>query len=147
MSQNPRLRRTLTLRITGMAVMAACCCLATCPGWSQDPDQAERDRVIKLYSSIQWQKGPTKGQLGQQAEIQIPEGYQFAGQAGAAIWMEISQNPPDPSLLGVMTPIDGVGEWFLTFSFSDIGYVKDDEKSQLDANAIVAKNSPKKCGL
>lgn len=32
----------------------------------------------------------------------------------------------------------GDGNWFLMFSFDDIGYVKDDEKSSLDADGILS---------
>ena len=130
-------RRRRLLRLQCLIVIVAVGCLAVAPaGAQQPPDKAQQDRMVQLYKSIQWQAGPIKGQLGGMAEIQVPAGYKFTGQAGAAKWMELNENPPDPTLLGIIVPADGA-DWFLSFSFRDVGYVKDDEKGKLDANAIL----------
>src|SRR5262249_40219784 len=51
------------------------------------------------------------------------------------IWNELTHNPPDHNELGVLTPIDP--DWSISFEFDDIGYVKDDEKDKLDADALL----------
>ncbi len=50
--------------------------------------------------------------------------------------MELAQNMPDPTLLGVMLPTDQVG-WFLTFAYKDVGHVADDEQGSLNADEIL----------
>ena len=88
-------------------------------------------------SGINWQVGPAIGKLGNVAEIKVPEGYRFSGQDGVRRFMELTQNPVGGNELGVMLPPDGAGEWFVVFEFNRIGYVKDNEKDALDADAIL----------
>ena len=104
---------------------------------SKEPTPAELERLRKLYQSIVWQKGPSLGKLGNMAEIQVPEGYQFTGKQGAMTWMELNQNPPDPLIEGVMMPSTHSLNWFFSFSYHDTGHVPDDEKDSLDASAIL----------
>jgi uncharacterized membrane-anchored protein len=88
-------------------------------------------------SGIEWQEGPTTGQLGEIARIQVPEGYRFTGRDGVRRFMELTQNPVSGDELGVLVS-PGDDNWFVIFEFNPIGYVKDDEKGDLDANAILA---------
>jgi uncharacterized membrane-anchored protein len=59
----------------------------------------------------------------------------FAGQEGVATWMELNQNPNNPKNLGVLMPESG--NFYLVFSYDNIGYVSEDERANLDANAIL----------
>jgi uncharacterized membrane-anchored protein len=86
---------------------------------------------------IDWQVGPAIGKLGDVAEITVPEGYRFAGSDGVRKFMELTQNPVGGNELGVILPPEGAGEWFVVFEFNRIGYVKDNEKDALDADAIL----------
>lgn len=89
--------------------------------------------------AIDWQDGPSTGNLDV-AEINIPEGYRFTGRAGAKRFMELTQNPPTGNELGVLIPNakdDNSPFWFVVFEFQDVGYIKDDEKDKLDANALL----------
>ncbi len=90
-------------------------------------------------SDIPWQTGPGVGRLGDIAEIQIPEGYHFAGRDGVKRFLELTQNPASGGELGVLLPPgnDGGPPWFVVFTFSPIGYVRDDDKNELDAEAIL----------
>ena len=85
---------------------------------------------------IKWQKGPTRAKLGTVAEVDIPEGYQFADADDTRRTLEMMRNPTDGSELGLIAPT-GEDDWFVTFEFSDVGYVKDDEKDKLDADAML----------
>ncbi len=49
--------------------------------------------------------------------------------------MEFYENPVNGTELGFLAPIEE--DWFLVFEFDDIGYVKDEEKDELDADAIL----------
>jgi len=93
----------------------------------------------KPASSIHWEDGPTVGKLGDIAQITIPEGYQFTGKEGAAKVMELTENPASGRELGVVVPIREKGQrgWFVIFEFDATGYVKDEEKDKLDADAIL----------
>ncbi|MCI0354172.1 MAG: DUF2167 domain-containing protein [Acidobacteria bacterium] len=88
---------------------------------------------------IDWQDGPTEGELGEVAKIKIPEGYRFTGKAGTQKFMDLTQNPASGRELGIIVPATEGNEdfWFIIFEFDDIGYVKDDEKDELDADAIL----------
>jgi uncharacterized membrane-anchored protein len=88
--------------------------------------------------AITWQTGPGSGQLGNVARIQIPEGYRFAGREGVRRFMELTENPVSGGELGVVVPPESGDEmWFVVFEFNSIGYVKDDEKNELDPNGIL----------
>jgi uncharacterized membrane-anchored protein len=87
---------------------------------------------------IEWQEGPGTGQIGAIAQINIPEGFRFAGKDGVRRFLELTENPSSGNELAVMvSPSTGGEPWFVIFEFNQIGYVKDDEKDQLDANAIL----------
>ncbi|MGH9602647.1 MAG: DUF2167 domain-containing protein [Terriglobales bacterium] len=88
---------------------------------------------------IDWQDGPTEGELGDVARIKIPQGYRFTGKAGTQKFMDMTQNPSSGRELGIIIPASENNEdfWFVIFEFDDIGYVKDDEKDKLDADDIL----------
>src|SRR5260370_4429716 len=62
----------------------------------------QQDAAPKV--KIDWQDGPTVGKLGDLAEIKVPEGYRFAGADVARKFLELTQNPPRGSELGVLIP-------------------------------------------
>jgi uncharacterized membrane-anchored protein len=70
----------------------------------------------------------------------IPAGYRFTGAEGTKIFMELTENPSSDSELGVLwAPGDSTsGGWWVVFSYDESGYVKDDEKDELDADAILS---------
>lgn len=95
------------------------------------PELLERIRQIE---SIGWKHGPTTGDI-KHATINVPEGAMFADGAGARKYLELNHNPTNGEELGMVAAEDLT--WFVIFDFSDIGYVKDDEKDEIDANAIL----------
>jgi uncharacterized membrane-anchored protein len=79
------------------------------------------------------------GKLGNLAEIEVPEGYLFTEKAGAQKLLELTHNIPNGNEVGALVP-EGEEEseqWFVIFEFSETGYIKDDEKDELDADAIL----------
>jgi len=88
---------------------------------------------------LQWQHGPLAANLGDSASIQVPEGYVFLSAADTRTFMEINENPTSGNELGLIMPASEEGpHWFAVFEFHDSGYIKDDEKDALDADAILA---------
>jgi uncharacterized membrane-anchored protein len=96
--------------------------------FAQQKEASNLDRV-------KWQKGPGAGRLGDLAEVRIPEGYVFADGDDTRILMEAMHNPISGIELGFLAPTDS--DWFLVFEFEDTGYIKDDEKNSLDAEAML----------
>lgn len=84
---------------------------------------------------VKWLEGPATAELGTLAEIKVPEGYVFAGAADCRRLLEAMGNLIGGHELGFLAPKDD--NWFVVFEFSDIGYVKDDEKDELDADDIL----------
>jgi len=95
------------------------------PGLAQkDPEQAKRE-----LASLQWQKGPGSGKIANKAEIAIPDNYVFLDEKNTRRFLELTGNPPRD---GHYTYAPLSLAWFAIFSFSDTGYVKDDEKINPD---------------
>jgi uncharacterized membrane-anchored protein len=95
---------------------------------------------------IDWVDGPINARLGDIAEIKVPAGYRFTGKDGTRKFLELTQNPPGGNELGTVIPITSAsdnaeskdsGFWFVIFEFSEVGYVKDDDRDKLDADALL----------
>jgi uncharacterized membrane-anchored protein len=87
------------------------------------------------FEGVTWQKGPSVGDLGTNAQVQVPAGYLFVGAKDTRTIMEANHNPITGREMGFVAP---AGEdWFAVFEFDDVGYVKDDEKDSLDATALL----------
>jgi uncharacterized membrane-anchored protein len=86
---------------------------------------------------IEWQAGPMAAPLGDQAEIQLPEGFLYTGPKCTKAFMELNQNPVSGRELGIVVPADTNATWFALYVFDESGYVKDDEKDKLDADKIL----------
>lgn len=84
---------------------------------------------VKSVDELPWQVGPTKGDLGNNATIVVPDGYAFLQPDGVREFNKLSQNP-DPGMAQYLLAKNDLS-WIAFFSFDKIGYVKDNEK--LDA--------------
>ena len=91
---------------------------------------------MPMMPEINWTNGPTEGHLGSIATIKVPQGYKFIGQDQTRAFAKLTGNLPDPSDQGVITSVAPEG-WFLVFAWAGVGYVKDDEKTALDADPIL----------
>jgi uncharacterized membrane-anchored protein len=107
-------------------------CLAIVPARAADEPAAQPN---PLLSQIDWTKGPAKAELKSLAEVQVPEGFMFTGSKGTQKLLEAMGNPTSGSELGFLAPTSLV--WFVVFEFSDVGYVKDDDKDKLDADKML----------
>lgn len=98
-------------------------------------DLRGQDKDAPAAPQIKWQPGPSVAELGGIAEISVPGGYVFAGPKDTRTIMEALQNPTSGDELGFLAPSGE--DWFVVFEFLDTGYVRDDEKNSLDADAIL----------
>jgi uncharacterized membrane-anchored protein len=84
---------------------------------------------------VKWQEGPSVANLADTAEVRVPAGYVFAGANDTRKIMEANHNPTTGKEVGFVAPADQ--EWFAVFEFHDVGFVRDDEKNSLDADALL----------
>lgn len=107
----------MTRLMLALCMAVAACLLPMAPAIAQD----ESDPV----SQLPWQHGPTVGRIGDRATIKVPKGYAFLDAAATRRFNELLENPPTAVDEYVIAP-DNL-DWIAFFSFSEIGYVKDDE--------------------
>jgi uncharacterized membrane-anchored protein len=106
--------------------------LGVMPAGAQGGD----DQVHPLLSAgVDWVKGPAVAPIGSLAEIRVPEGFMFTGAKGTQTILEMNGNPVSGDELGFIAPTSMV--WSAVFEWSDVGYVKDDEKDVLDAEDLL----------
>lgn len=99
----------------------------------QQIDPALKAKVEQFEHSIQ--AGPTTGQLGSVAKIEVPAGMGFTGKAGTTKYLELTQNIPSGQEVGFVAPDDR--SWFVVFEYDSSGHVKDDDKDALDADKLL----------
>lgn len=102
------------------------------------PEQqaAELKKLNEMVESFGWTR-QGKGNIGGMAEIVIPQGYRFTDGKGAKKMLEFYGNPPSDRYLGMLAT-ENFQEHSIIFEFDDIGYVKDDEKNDLDADELLS---------
>lgn len=80
---------------------------------------------VDPIDKLNWQKGPTTVLVGSNAQMNLPSGYRFLDAGESKKFMELTQNLSSGDEY-VLAPDDF--SWWTVFTFSDVGYVKDDEK-------------------
>ncbi len=123
-----------------LAVTVLCVCALIVVGQSRkrpSPSPSPVDQFSwENFEGVSWQKGPSVGDLGGNAQVKVPQGYVFVGSADTRTIMEANHNPITGREMGFVAP---AGEdWFAVFEFDDVGYIKDDEKDSLDASALLS---------
>jgi uncharacterized membrane-anchored protein len=108
--------------------------LSTCLWLIGGPEAVGQDMKARL-DKVRWQQGPAIANLGTIAQVRLPEGYVFAGGDDTRLLMEAMHNPPNGQELGFIAPTST--DWYVVFEFDEVGYVKDDEKNSLDADAML----------
>jgi uncharacterized membrane-anchored protein len=104
-------------------------CLADEAPASQDAAQAELHQKL---GALHWVNGPQKVQLFGNSSLQVPADYLFLDQAETAKLQALQHNLSSGKEY-FFAPKGG--SWEVFFSYSDDGYVKDDEK--IDAAALL----------
>jgi uncharacterized membrane-anchored protein len=89
---------------------------------------------------IPWADGPVIGGLGTVAEVEVPTFCRYTDADGAKMFMEATENTASGSELAILLCTDPQADsvmWFVVFSFEKSGYVRDDERTSLDALGIL----------
>ncbi len=135
------------LRVPGLAPGLAPGRAATSAPDLQSQDDAAKGTPLedhaeakaRFLAAIEAKEGPFVGDLGTMAEIDVPEGFAFAGAKGTQRFLEMNENTTSGNEVGLLFPWrEGAGTWFVCFTFRDTGYIKDDEKNALDADKLLA---------
>lgn len=108
------------------------CLFVACWTVQGAPDPPKKESPLE---KINWVKGPGKGSLKNLAEINVPPGYMYTDAQGTQLLLRMMGNPTHGKELGFLAPTSMV--WFVVFEFSAIGYVKDDDKNKLNADAML----------
>ena len=99
------------------------------------PLYAQNESANAIIEQVNWQPGPSIASMDKIAEIRIPGGYVFANGKDTKLLMDAMGNPPTDKEIGFFSP--ETMDWYVAFDFDVIGYVKDDEKSSLDSDAML----------
>jgi len=114
----------------GLALAAALAATLAAPAAAR-PGQM----VSQQFPGLDWQRGPATARVGSQAEIHVPRRHVFCGPNDAAKLMEMCGNPRSGLEAGAVC--DDEGDWILLFEWEDVGFVRDDEKDELDADRML----------
>jgi len=141
MAHNPgtRTRRDVST-LTVAALVAALGAALPARTFAQERGSDPRS----IFNSIEWTWGEKEVDIGNIGEFTIPDGCRYTDAAGARTFLELTQNPPSGREQGLLF-CGEVGErtgakqpWFVVFTFDPSGYVRDDDRKELDAGKILA---------
>ena len=104
---------------------------------TEETTQEPMSEAEKQYRDIAWQGPGTDASLGAEAHIMVPEGYRFTDRKGTQTLMQLYGNLLTDWEQGYVEPENENETWFVVFEYENSGHVKDDEKSDLDADAIM----------
>lgn len=136
----------LALRSHWVLILAFLSAVAASPGSAraQQPEtgteapEVEMPQVVDgkiTVEGVEYQVGPCQGDLGQEAAIEVPDGLWFTGRQGTVRFLQNSQNLSGENEVGiVLDPVEG---WWVCFTLEKSGHVKDDDKDDLDADALL----------
>ena len=136
-----RARCSASLQIISAASLTVTLLVAS----GTDAAAQDEERARAQFNSISWVDAPGIGKLSDVAQLDIPEGCRFTAAKGAKKFMELTQNPVNGSEVGALmcetetpgNPADPE-RWFVIFEYDESGYVKDEEKTTLDGDKILA---------
>ncbi len=103
------------------------CCLAAPLAHAEEPAPDEGP-------SLRFERGPGTGTLGDVATVKIPEKFAFVDKSQMPLFNKLTGNLDNPQDIGALVSPD---RWMIFFSWDPIGFVKDDEKDQLDEKELL----------
>ncbi|MEO8313536.1 MAG: DUF2167 domain-containing protein [Pseudomonadota bacterium] len=105
-------------------------CFAAEPASAVETEQSPAQKAYyKALESLHWVRGPVTVDVPGKSKLAIPENYLFLDRADTSKFLELNQNIPSGN--EVMVAPKGM-PWVAYLSFSEEGYVKDDDKIDAD---------------
>lgn len=121
---SPRLRR--------LALLAA---LASFTALAAD-EPAGAEPAAQEPQEIGWEVGPKTVSLGDQAQIELTAAEAFLDGPKTIKLKEALGTPSSRKEVGALRPTADDQNWVLMFEYDAVGYVKDDEKDEIDADGL-----------
>lgn len=88
--------------------------------------------------TFDWQLGDGPADIGDDlAEISLTDQYLYLDRDDTRRLMEYLENPLSEQEIATIAPISEDEQWLLVFEWDPIGYVDDDDREELDADAIL----------
>jgi uncharacterized membrane-anchored protein len=126
----PRFLRPLLLCLS--LLVATLSPLAMAADDTQAAESQAQRAFDEAVARLDWVKGPATVDVGGNSKLALPEGYAFLDQRNTDKFLELTRNVPSGQ--EVLVARQDL-KWVAYLSFSDEGYVKDDEK--IDADALL----------
>ncbi len=114
-----------------LALAALAALLATSRAGAQEAPPKEPP--LELHPT----QGPAKVDVGRMAEVNLPESLVFLDEKDAQALLKRMGNIVNGSELAIVAPKAREESWFVVFDWDGLGYVKDDEKDKIDADALL----------
>jgi uncharacterized membrane-anchored protein len=111
--------------LLGSAILVAPCFAAELAPSAEAAISPEEKAYYKALESLHWVRGPAVVDVPGKSKLVVPENYLFLDIADTSKYLELNQNIPSGE--EVMVAPKGL-QWAAYLSFSEEGYVKDDEK-------------------
>jgi uncharacterized membrane-anchored protein len=86
-------------------------------------------------SKLKLLTGPATAHLSNVAKIELPPGYFFVDGKDYRTMLKAEGEPTSGNELGFLSNTNR--DWSVIFEFSDVGYVKDDDKDSLNADKLL----------
>ncbi|TNF48488.1 DUF2167 domain-containing protein [bacterium] len=94
--------------------------------------------VAAEESQVMWVEGPKVVDVGSNlAQINLSSEYLFANGDDTRAIMSYIGNPPTDYEVGMVASKDENANWFIVFEHYPVGYIRDDDKDNIDAAAIL----------
>jgi len=84
-----------------------------------------------------WLTGPTTVDLGPAAQLALTEDLAFVDGQVSRRLLETWGNTPSNQEVGMVRPTAEDQDWIVIFEYVEEGYIKDDDKDDIDADAIL----------
>lgn len=104
---------------------------------AEEAEPTPEQRLAALKEQFGFEPGPLDAKVGAISTLKVPAGWLYTGAPGAKSFLEATQNIPDGDELAVLLDNQNSNNVWVMFSFDESGYVKDDDKDDLDADEML----------
>ncbi|GAO02429.1 DUF2167 domain-containing protein [Anaeromyxobacter sp. PSR-1] len=92
----------------------------------------------KAEAPVNWTRGPATADVGKDVgEIALGDSLALAGEEDTQRLLREMGNPTHGSEVGLVVPTVDGESWFVILEWQGIGFVKDDERNTIDADALL----------
>ncbi|HMS15216.1 MAG TPA: DUF2167 domain-containing protein [Planctomycetota bacterium] len=131
--------------LVAVAIILSSVALSTQPVFSQGEEETEESHqdvmegqnpFQELLNSLNWTKGPNRVPIELIATLDLPEGLRSIASADTQKLQKfVGNNTSEAELLTVAPEV--WGDWLILFSWDDCGYVKDEDRDELDGDTLL----------